>query len=136
MPARPDRYHASAWRKSRASADQGECVEITVQGSFVLVRDSQNKNGVMLRIAFGPWRELMQRIRKEEPADGWRKTSCVNVNHKIKLPGYLGRVSRPRGQPHARRAATAHRAGRREGEAVRARRTAQTVPSSATPTSG
>jgi hypothetical protein len=64
MPARPDRYPASAWRKSRASADQGACVEITVQGSFVLVRDSRNKDGTILRFVPGVWLELMQRIRK------------------------------------------------------------------------
>lgn len=70
MPARPDRYPASAWRKSRASADQGACVEIKVQGSCVLVRDSRNKNGAVLKIACGPWLELMRRIRKGEPGGG------------------------------------------------------------------
>ena len=66
MPARPDRYPATTWRKSRASADQGACVEIAVQGSFVLVRDSNDKNGAVLGFTFGQWLELMGRIRKGE----------------------------------------------------------------------
>jgi len=66
MPARPDRYPTTTWRKSRASADQGACVEIAVQGSFVLVRDSNDKNGAVLRFTFGQWLELMGRIRKGE----------------------------------------------------------------------
>ena len=66
MPARPDRYPASAWRKSHASADQAACIEITVRESFVLVRDSRNKNGAVLEFALGPWLELMRRIRKGE----------------------------------------------------------------------
>jgi hypothetical protein len=67
MPARPDRYPATTWRKSHASADQGACVEIAVQGSFVLVRDSKDKNSAVLRFAFGQWAELMGRIRNGGP---------------------------------------------------------------------
>ena len=70
MPARPDWYPASAWRTSRASADQNACVEIKVQGSFVLVRDSRNKDGTILRFAPGAWLELMQRIRKGDLGRG------------------------------------------------------------------
>ena len=66
MPTRPDSYPVLAWRKSHASAGSGECVEIAVQGPFVLVRDSRDKNGAVLRFSFGPWLELMGRIRKGE----------------------------------------------------------------------
>lgn len=67
MPARPDRYLATAWRKSRASADQGNCVEIAVQGSSVLVRDSRDNSNVILEFSFDQWLGLMARIRKGEP---------------------------------------------------------------------
>jgi hypothetical protein len=70
MPARPDPYPATTWRKSHASADQGACVEIAVQGSFVLVRDSKDKNGAVLGFTFGSWHELMGRITKGEPDRG------------------------------------------------------------------
>jgi len=70
MAARPDRYPAPTWRKSSASADQGGCVEISVHGSFVLVRDSKNANGVTLEIPSGSWRGLMRRIRIGDLDDG------------------------------------------------------------------
>ncbi|MGH3670534.1 MAG: DUF397 domain-containing protein [Pseudonocardiaceae bacterium] len=66
MPARPDWYPATTWRKSTASADQGACVEISAHKSFVLVRDSKNVNGIMLKIPSGTWRELMRRIGNEQ----------------------------------------------------------------------
>jgi Domain of unknown function (DUF397) len=64
MPARPDRYPAATWRKSIASADQGACVEIAVQESFVLVRDSRDENGTILKFTFGQWIRLMEHVRK------------------------------------------------------------------------
>ena len=70
MPDRPDRYPASAWRRSHASADQGACLEIRVRGSFVQVRDSRNKNRTILEIPFDSWMELMRRIRKGELGRG------------------------------------------------------------------
>ncbi len=66
MPARPDRYLATTWRKSRVSADQGDCVEIAVRESSVLVRDSRDNNNVILEFTFGQWFGLMTRIRKGE----------------------------------------------------------------------
>lgn len=66
MPARPDEYPVTAWRKSRSSADAGNCVEIAVRESFVLVRDSHEKNRGVLAFTFGQWRGLMTRIRKGE----------------------------------------------------------------------
>ena len=93
MPARPDRYPASAWRRSRASADQGACVEIRVRGSSVQVRDSRDKNSSILEIPFTSWVELMQRIRKGELAAADANTSPRNVNHKIKRRGYIRRAA-------------------------------------------
>jgi hypothetical protein len=66
MPARPAQNPATAWRKSRASADSGACVEVVAWKTFVLVRDSQNADGARLKIPSDPWRELMRRIRNEQ----------------------------------------------------------------------
>ena len=63
MPARPDRYIATTWRKSSASSDQEGCVEISAHSSFVLVRDSKDVSGVTLKIPTGSWHDLMRRIR-------------------------------------------------------------------------
>lgn len=62
MAAQRDRYAALVWRKSSASADQG-CVEVAVWESFVLVRDSQNKSGGLLRTTSERWREFLDYVR-------------------------------------------------------------------------
>ena len=66
MPAWPDQYPATTWRKSRVSADQGECVEVAVWNSLVLVRDSRNDNGTILTLTFQQWHGLMGRLRNDE----------------------------------------------------------------------
>jgi Domain of unknown function (DUF397) len=70
MPARPEKRRAITWRKSHASQDSGECVEIAVGESYVLVRDSRDKNGAVLKFTFAQWLRLMSQIRKEEPGRG------------------------------------------------------------------
>jgi len=64
MPVRPGQNPATVWRKSRASADSGACVEVAVQKPFVLVRDSAEENNVTLMFSFDQWLDLMERIRK------------------------------------------------------------------------
>ena len=66
MPAWPDQYPAATWRKSRASADQGACVEIAVWESFVLVRDSQNQSGAILEFTPTQWLGLVRRVKNED----------------------------------------------------------------------
>jgi hypothetical protein len=70
MPAWPDQYPAATWRKSRASADQGACVEIAVWESFVLVRDSREGNSTILKLTFDQWLGLLGRIKKEQLGGG------------------------------------------------------------------
>jgi hypothetical protein len=69
MSAQPAHSPAPAWRKSRASADQGECVEVWFRQSEVLIRDSRNKSGAVLAVSTGSWQELLQRIKNGELAD-------------------------------------------------------------------
>jgi Domain of unknown function (DUF397) len=64
MPVRPGQNPATVWRKSRATADSGTCVEVAVQKPFVLVRDSNNRNDVELSFGFAQWLDLIERIRK------------------------------------------------------------------------
>ncbi len=42
------------WRKSTAS-DSGSCVEVAVVGGSLLVRDSMNRNGPVLRFSLADW---------------------------------------------------------------------------------
>lgn len=54
----------NAWRTSRASADQGACVEVAAcRGSSVLVRDSRDRSGVVLELTSAQWRDLVTRLR-------------------------------------------------------------------------
>jgi Domain of unknown function (DUF397) len=76
MAARRDRYVTLAWRKSSSSADQGGCVEVAVWETFVLVRDSQNRSGGLLRMTSERWREFLDYVRggsitPEEPGAGY-----------------------------------------------------------------
>lgn len=65
MIVQPDQRSATTWRKSRASADQGACVEISFSGSHVLIRDSRDKSGVVIKLTPNRWLELLTCIRNE-----------------------------------------------------------------------
>ncbi|MBV9858005.1 MAG: DUF397 domain-containing protein [Streptosporangiaceae bacterium] len=71
MTAERDPHSAVAWRKSRASADQGSCVEVATERSSVLVRDSRDKAGAIAVFTLPQWRDLLKRIRggELEPED-------------------------------------------------------------------
>ena len=65
MIAQHDEYAAAAWRKSRASADSGACVEVAPWHSFVLVRDSHNRTGGLLKVTGNQWHEFLESIQGE-----------------------------------------------------------------------
>ena len=52
-----------SWRKSRYSADQGNCVEIAALPAAVLVRDSRAAAGRVLVITPVQWAEFIMHIR-------------------------------------------------------------------------
>jgi hypothetical protein len=66
MPAQPGQYSLLAWRKSSASAGEGECVEVATSGQRVLTRDSRDQAGAMLTFSAVQWLGLLQRIRNGE----------------------------------------------------------------------
>ena len=66
MPARPSRRSTLTWRKSSASADAPQCVEIACTGLSVLVRDSRHKSGDVLAFTPVQWSAFLQRIRNGE----------------------------------------------------------------------
>jgi hypothetical protein len=51
-----------AWHKSTAS-DTGGCVEVAVVDGSVLIRDSANPNGVVLRLPPATWSAFLVRAR-------------------------------------------------------------------------
>jgi hypothetical protein len=70
MPAKPDEHSPLVWRKSRASADAGACVEVAIRESSVLVRDSRNASRAVLAVTCGRWHELLKCIREGELGHG------------------------------------------------------------------
>lgn len=50
MAAQPIQYPTLVWRKSRASAGNGACVEVAFAQRSVLVRDSRGQSGHMADI--------------------------------------------------------------------------------------
>jgi hypothetical protein len=53
------------WRKSTAS-NSGGCVEVAVADGLVLIRDSANPDGVMLRLPPGAWSAFLARARSKD----------------------------------------------------------------------
>jgi hypothetical protein len=66
MLDRSSRGAALTWRKSSASQEKTECVEVAVEGRSVLVRDSRAPSGGMLVLGAHEWRALLGRIMDGE----------------------------------------------------------------------
>jgi len=65
MAVQRDWYDVAVWRKSNASADSGNCVEVAAWRSSVLVRDSRNRPGGVLEVSGDQWRAFLEQIRRE-----------------------------------------------------------------------
>jgi Domain of unknown function (DUF397) len=66
MAAQPPERPAPAWRKSRASDTAETCVEMAIEGSSVMIRDSRDQSGTVLVVTSGRWRDLIRSIRNGE----------------------------------------------------------------------
>ena len=51
------------WRKSNYSGGQGNCVELAGQSGRVLVRDSQDRDGLVLAFSADAWRQFADQLR-------------------------------------------------------------------------
>ena len=59
-----DRVTASGWRKSSyTTSNGGNCVEVAGRESRVLVRDTKDRTGPMLRFAPDSWRRFAERVK-------------------------------------------------------------------------
>jgi Domain of unknown function (DUF397) len=52
------------WRKSSYSGSQANCVEIADHGSGVLVRDTKDRPGTMLRFRPAAWRRFADQVKR------------------------------------------------------------------------
>jgi hypothetical protein len=67
------------WRKSRRSA-QGNCVEVAWHDGRVLVRDTQDHIGPVLRFSLAAWRRFAGQVKRplaSGPAEGPDRRECV-----------------------------------------------------------
>ncbi|HEY2261439.1 MAG TPA: DUF397 domain-containing protein [Streptosporangiaceae bacterium] len=51
------------WRKSSYSGE-GNCVELSGQAGRVLVRDTQDRRGPVLKVSAKAWREFVGRVQE------------------------------------------------------------------------
>ena len=63
MTAHPNWDSTLSWRKSSASSEGGECVEVAQDDSSVLVRDSHNRSGTVLAFSCAQWLEVVRGIK-------------------------------------------------------------------------
>jgi hypothetical protein len=52
------------WRKSRHSGNGGNCVEVADHDNRVLVRDTKNRAGVVLRFCPDVWRRFAEQVKR------------------------------------------------------------------------
>jgi hypothetical protein len=63
MDAESEHHSKIEWRKSRFSADQGNCVEISTLDISVFVRDSKDVAGPSLKMSHAQWSRLLRDAR-------------------------------------------------------------------------
>lgn len=51
------------WRKSSYSGGQGNCVEVADDSRRILVRDTKNRAGVVLRFTSDAWRRFADLVK-------------------------------------------------------------------------
>ncbi len=52
------------WRKSSYSMPDNDCVEVCVDGGAVLIRDSKNPSGPVLRVSAEAWSGFVDTVRR------------------------------------------------------------------------
>jgi hypothetical protein len=62
------------WRKSTYSeASDNECVEIRVDGDAVLIRDSKDPTGPVLRVDAAAWSGFIDAVRRDRVRPPWSR---------------------------------------------------------------
>jgi hypothetical protein len=82
------------WRKSSYSGQSGgNCVEVADQGNRVLVRDTKNRVGAMLRFTPDAWRRFADQVKRSlRSTSRQTKREGSLIQAKGSLP--------PSGRPH------------------------------------
>jgi len=63
MTAQPNRTSLAIWRKSSASGNGADCVEVASWKASVLVRDTSDRHGTILEFSPAQWRSFLRSIK-------------------------------------------------------------------------
>lgn len=74
-----------SWRKSTFSGSQANCVEVADHLNAVLVRDTKDRTGPVLRLSDATWRDLTTRIK-------------MGSRLILAIPGHMLRGASPRAE--------------------------------------
>ena len=81
MTAQPSRSSAPIWRKSSASGVGADCVEVATWKSSVLLRDSRNKAGAVLKLTYGQWLGLLSLIKNQDAGLSRARSGLGPIQH-------------------------------------------------------
>ena len=68
MATQPNRDSTVIWRRSRNSVGNGACVEVAELDSSVLVRDSRDQSGPLLKFTSSQWLSFVWRMKNADRA--------------------------------------------------------------------
>jgi hypothetical protein len=64
MPLSPDGSELLDWRKAKRSMNNGNCTEVAAAAAAVVVRDSKDPGGPVLRYPATSWRSFLSSARE------------------------------------------------------------------------
>ena len=63
MPSLGSGQHNTAWRKSRYSMNNGNCVEVSSTAEVIMVRDSTSRDALILRYSVQAWKAFVDEVK-------------------------------------------------------------------------
>ncbi len=63
MPLSQDGQEDDNWRKANYSLNHGACAEIASGGGLVAMRDSTDRQGIVVRYPAGSWRSFLAAVK-------------------------------------------------------------------------
>jgi uncharacterized protein DUF397 len=57
------------WRKSSYSGGEGNCVEVADSGNRVLMRDTQDRTGPVIKVSLAAWRRFAEQVKRSLASD-------------------------------------------------------------------
>jgi hypothetical protein len=66
MATQPNQDSTPIWRRSMTSGGNGACVEVAELDSSVLVRDSRDQSGTLLKFTSSQWLGFVRRIKNAD----------------------------------------------------------------------